>query len=58
MFQQRVFCFALTIATLFAISASASAQDRLLRWHESLEGATAAARLSGKPLCVVFRCVR
>jgi hypothetical protein len=39
-------------------AAGASAQEKILRWHDSLERGIEAARKSGKPLFVVFRCVR
>jgi hypothetical protein len=43
---------------LGAMSTVASAQEKLLRWHDSLERGAECARESGKPLFVVFRCVR
>jgi len=46
-----LFLFASLPAPLFA-------QEKLARWHDSLERAQVAARSSGKPLFVVFRCVR
>jgi hypothetical protein len=47
------------IAVLLAVTAAgASAQEKIMRWHDSLERGAAAARNSGKPLFVVFRCVR
>jgi hypothetical protein len=48
-------------ATLFALGATvavASAQEKILRWHDSLDRGAQTARESGKPLFVVFRCVR
>ena len=36
----------------------AAAQEKVLRWHDNLDRGVAAARQSGKPLFVVFRCVR
>jgi hypothetical protein len=38
-------------------AAYASAQEKVLRWHDNLERGVEAARKSGKPLFVVFRCV-
>jgi hypothetical protein len=43
---------------LFGVAAFAYAQDNVLRWHDSLDRAAAAARTTLKPLFVVFRCVR
>jgi hypothetical protein len=34
------------------------AQARIPRWHENLATATAQSRISGKPVFIVFRCVR
>lgn len=51
----------LTIAALWCLTAAAgpaTAQTRVLRWHEDLSAAAKLARESGKPLFVVFRCVR
>jgi len=56
---QPVTCRFLLIAVVLAATAAwATAQDKLLRWHDNLERGAAAARSSGKPLFVVFRCVR
>src|SRR5437868_13641992 len=47
------------LAALFAaMSGTAAAQDKIQRWHDNLERGAKAARESGKPLFVVFRCVR
>jgi hypothetical protein len=47
------------IAVIVAASAgAATAQDKVQGWHHNLERSAAAARNSGKPLFVVFRCVR
>jgi hypothetical protein len=43
---------------LLLSAAPAAAQDRIQRWHDSLDRGVEAARKSGKPLFVVFRCVR
>jgi hypothetical protein len=43
---------------LAATIGRAASQDQVLRWHDNLEQGAAAARESGKPLLVVFRCVR
>jgi len=44
---------------LFALATGpAAAQDKIQRWHDNLERGAKAARESGKPLFVVFRCVR
>jgi hypothetical protein len=43
---------------LFSVAAFAYSQDNVLRWHDSLDRAAQAARTTGKPLFVVFRCVR
>jgi hypothetical protein len=50
--------FLLIAVAIAASSSSATAQDKLLRWHDNLERGAAVARESGKPLFVVFRCVR
>jgi hypothetical protein len=42
----------------FLLTGTAAAQDKIPRWHDNLERGAAAARDSGKPLFVVFRCVR
>jgi len=49
---------AVAALALFSVASFASAQDKVLRWHDSLDRATAAARTTGKPVFVVFRCVR
>lgn len=46
------------VIELLALASPLPAQAKLLRWHDSLEQAAAVARESGKPLFVVFRCVR
>jgi hypothetical protein len=50
----------LLVATLalFVSNAFAAAQDKIQRWHDNLDRGIEAARTSGKPLFVVFRCVR
>jgi hypothetical protein len=51
----RVAC----LAALFLLhSAAVSAQDKIQRWYENLDRGVEAARKSGKPLFIVFRCVR
>lgn len=40
------------------LCSAAQAQGPLLRWHDRIDRGAAAARESGKPLFVVFRCVR
>lgn len=49
---------ALTGMLLAACGSTARAQNALFRWHDNMDRAAAAARDSGKPLFVVFRCVR
>jgi hypothetical protein len=46
------------LLALAAVSATAQAQSGDLRWHDGLKEGAAHARRSGKPLFVVFRCVR
>jgi|GEM_PF-2285926 len=54
----RIRCLIL-LAVLFALATGpAAAQDKIQRWHDNLERGAKAARESGKPLFVVFRCVR
>jgi hypothetical protein len=48
----------LPILALLPTGAPASAQEKILRWHVDLGNGAEAARASGKPLFVVFRCVR
>jgi hypothetical protein len=45
-------------ALILMLSAAAVAQDKIQRWHDSLDRGIEGARKSGKPLFVVFRCVR
>ena len=52
----RVACLAALF--LLLVSTAASPQDKVLRWYENLDRGAEAARKSGKPLFVVFRCVR
>ncbi|MBI3863537.1 MAG: hypothetical protein HY290_16730 [Planctomycetia bacterium] len=63
--MQHRLCFAplnglilLVSACVLALPMPASAQDKVLRWHDNLDRAAQASRESGKPLFVVFRCVR
>ena len=46
------------VTVLCAAASSACGQEKLLRWHDNLDRGAEAARASGKPLFVVFRCVR
>lgn len=48
----------LAVMGLVATHSIASAQDNLLRWHVNLNRGVENSRDSGKPLFVVFRCVR
>jgi hypothetical protein len=48
----------LPLLTLLLTGVPASAQEKILRWHDDLGRGAEAARTSGKPLFVVFRCVR
>jgi hypothetical protein len=48
----------LPLLALLLTGASASAQEKILRWHDDLGRGAEAAHASGKPLFVVFRCVR
>jgi len=45
-------------ALVFLLSTAVVAQDKIQRWHDNLDRGIEAARKSGKPLFVVFRCVR
>jgi len=45
-------------ATFLLLAPTVFSQEKIARWHDSLERAQAASRGSGKPLFVVFRCVR
>lgn len=50
---------AVLIALLSIGGAEAAAQSTPLRWHEdNLDRAAQLSRTSGKPLFIVFRCVR
>ena len=46
------------LLALLLTGAPATAQEKILRWHDDLGRGAEAARASGKPLFVVFRCVR
>jgi hypothetical protein len=48
----------LPVLALLLTGAPASAQEKILRWHDDLGRGAETARKSGKPLFVVFRCVR
>jgi hypothetical protein len=48
----------LPVLALLLSGAPASAQEKILRWHDDLGRGAEAAHASGKPLFVVFRCVR
>ncbi|MDB5338980.1 MAG: hypothetical protein JWN70_4599 [Planctomycetaceae bacterium] len=48
----------LLVLLFVALTASASAQEKVSGWHTDLDSASKLARESGKPLFVVFRCVR
>jgi hypothetical protein len=48
----------LPFLALLLTGAPVSAQEKILRWHDDLGRGAEAARASGKPLFVVFRCVR
>jgi hypothetical protein len=56
--QRRLPIPALIVFAFLANVALAPAQEKLLRWHDGLASGVEAARGSGKPLFVVFRCVR
>jgi hypothetical protein len=46
------------IVLILLLATAANAQDKIQRWHDNLDRGVEAARKSGKPLFVVFRCVR
>ena len=51
----------LTLATVLAgmvLHSSAQGQSQVSGWHTRLDDAQAAARETGKPIFLVFRCVR
>jgi hypothetical protein len=48
----------LAVLSLFALTSPAFAQEKVNGWHGDLESAQKVARETGKPLFVVFRCVR
>jgi hypothetical protein len=45
-------------ALVLLLATAAAAQDKIQRWHDNLDRGIESARKSGKPLFVVFRCVR
>lgn len=51
-------CRLILVLLFVAMSSSASAQEKISGWHTDLDSACKLARESGKPLFVVFRCVR
>lgn len=48
----------LGLLALCGLGTSANAQTPAIRWHGDLKQAADLSRTSGKPLFVVFRCVR
>lgn len=48
----------LLVLLFVAVAAPASAQEKISGWHTDLDSACKLARETGKPLFVVFRCVR
>jgi hypothetical protein len=54
----RLFRALMPVLALLLTGAPVSAQEKILRWHDELGRGVEAARASGKPLFVVFRCVR
>ena len=58
--MSSAFCRVLValLSALLLAQSTATAQTSELGWHGELARGTAAARESGKPLFVVFRCVR
>lgn len=51
--------FIFPLLAIAGLSATAAADETgTLRWHDNLNAGAARARQSGKPLFVVFRCVR
>ena len=54
----RLFAPVVVLSAFIASTASALAQPNLLGWHDGIERGAESARASGKPLFVVFRCVR
>lgn len=57
-------CRVVGIATMILITsfagfvAQVSAQERVVGWHTTIEEAQAVAKLSDKPIMLVFRCVQ
>jgi hypothetical protein len=56
--RQLLRTLSLAVCGFLFTAMGASAQEKVLRWHDNLERGVEAARKSGKPLFVVFRCVR
>lgn len=55
--RQLVWLFAIAACFAFATQ-TASAQEALPGWHSNLPQAQKIAEETGKPLFIVFRCVR
>lgn len=55
---RTVFSGSLSLVLMSGTVSTACAQNRLAGWHSDLKTAAAVARRTGKPLFVVFRCVR
>lgn len=57
-------CRVVGIATLILVTsfagfvAQATAQERVVGWHTTIDEAQAVAKLSDKPIMLVFRCVQ
>ena len=56
--SRGLFLSILLAGVLATTAKPAAAQEKILRWHDNLDRAAQASRESGKPLFVVFRCVR
>ncbi len=48
----------LAVVLFMAVVSPVAAQEQITGWHTDLDAACKVARQSGKPLFVVFRCVR
>ena len=57
--RRRAVLRRLSLACLAALATVvAFAQSKVMRWHDRLDQAVEAAKASGKPIFIVFRCVR
>ncbi len=57
-FAIRIFQLAILLGIVISTNRAVFAQDVVPGWHTNLDDACRAAEANGKPLFIVFRCVR